>query len=331
MPNWAQIQQELNSSAAAAGGIPDYDGVRRKHLAVMHQLTGRPTILYYGNWLGTSSAGPRASISLDDIHGFMTAVSGLMGDDLDLLLHTSGGDPNAAERIVEYLRHKFSGEIRVFVPVAAMSAGTMIALAGDLIVMASHSQLGPIDPQIPQPIGGQFRLAPAGAPRRQFAKARAEIMQNPAAAAAWQPILQTYGTALLELCESAEDLSKELVQQWLERWMLSGQHQAATGPATRGTRRRIEERRTLAATRRRAAEIAQWFASWDEHHSHGRGISRDLARSRGVHIDDLEDSQMLQDAVLSVHHSLMHMFDALPMAKIIENHLGDSFVRFQNQ
>lgn len=57
-----------------------------------------------------------------------------------------------------------------------------------------------------------------------------------------------------------------------------------------------------------------------------------LSDRRGlVANDDLEDSQMLQDAVLSVHHSLMHMFDALPMAKIIENHLGDSFVRFQNQ
>ena len=308
MPNWAEIQQELIASAAAAGGAPDHDAVRRRYLAQMHRLTGRPTIVYYGNWMGTSSAGSRAAISLDDVHGFMTAVGGLEGRDLDLLLHTPGGDVNAAERIVEYVRHKFTGELRVFVPVAAMSAGTMIALAGDRIVMAAHSQLGPIDPQVLQPLGSQLRLAPAGAPLRQFAKAREDIMLNPSSAAAWRPILEQYGTALLQQCESAEELARELVQDWLERWMLRGQSRPASDPAV----------------------IADWFASYEEHHSHGRGIGRDLARGQGVVVDGLEDDQPLQDVVLSIHHTLMHMFDALPMAKVIENHLGDSFVRLQN-
>lgn len=305
MPNWAEIQRELNASAADAGGAPDYDGIRRRYLAAMHQQTGRATILYYSNWIGTSAAGNRAAISLDDIHGFMTAVGGLEGSDLDLLLHTPGGDPNAAERIVEYLRNKFTGELRVFVPVAAMSAGTMIALACDRIVMASHSQLGPIDPQVLQPLGNQIRLAPAGAPRRQFDKARSDIMQDPSTAAAWRPILERYGTALLQQCESAEALARELVQSWLERWMLSDRPQAAS-------------------------DVADWFASYDEHRSHSRGIGRDRARRHGVVVDDLEESQPLQDAVLSIHHSLMHVFDALPMAKVIENHLGDSFIRLQN-
>ncbi len=308
MPNWAEIQRELIASAADASGTPDYDAVRRRYLAQMHRLTQRATILYYGNWLGSSGAGNRAAISLDDIHGFMTAVSGLHGRDLDILLHTPGGDVNAAERIVEYLRHKFTGEIRVFVPVAAMSAGTMIALAGNRIVMAAHSQLGPIDPQVVQPLGSQFRLAPAGAPIRQFAKAREDIMLNPSSSAAWRPILERYGTALLQQCESAEELARELVQDWLERWMLCHDPHNTSDPAA----------------------IADWFASYDQHHSHGRGIGRDLARSHGVVVDDLEDDQGVQDAVLSIHHTLMHMFDALPMAKLIENHLGDSFARLQN-
>lgn len=308
MPNWAQIRQELNATVADAGGAPDYDAVRRRYVVQLHRLTGRATIVYYGNWLGTSGAVNRAAISLYDIHGFMTAISGLDGHDLDIVLHTPGGDVNAAERIVEYLRHKFKGEIRVFVPVAAMSAGTMIALAADRIVMAAHSQLGPIDPQVLQPVGNQFRLAPAGASIRQFATAREDIMLNPSAAAAWRPILERYGTALLQQCESAEALARELVQDWLERWMLGQRTQAAAD----------------------AAHIAHWFASFDQHHSHGRGISRDLARGHGVVVDDLEDDQSLQDAVLSTHHTLMHMFDALPMAKVIENHLGDSFVRLQS-
>ena len=66
---------------------------------------------------------------------------------LDLILHTPGGFPEAAESIVKYLRSKFSTNIRVIVPHLSMSAGTMIACAGKEIVMGKHSSLGPIDPQ----------------------------------------------------------------------------------------------------------------------------------------------------------------------------------------
>ena len=44
---------------------------------------------------------------------------------LDLILHTPGGFPEAAESIVKYLRSKFSTNIRVIVPHLSMSAGTM--------------------------------------------------------------------------------------------------------------------------------------------------------------------------------------------------------------
>jgi len=39
-------------------------------------------------------------------------------------------------------------KVAVYVPVYAMSGGTLIALAADEIVMGEFSVLGPIDPQI---------------------------------------------------------------------------------------------------------------------------------------------------------------------------------------
>jgi ClpP class serine protease len=39
-------------------------------------------------------------------------------------------------------------KVTVYVPVYAMSGGTLIALAADEIVMGEFSVLGPIDPQI---------------------------------------------------------------------------------------------------------------------------------------------------------------------------------------
>ena len=44
---------------------------------------------------------------------------------LDLLLHTPGGSIEAAEAIGNYLRGVFGTNIEVFVPMTAMSAGTI--------------------------------------------------------------------------------------------------------------------------------------------------------------------------------------------------------------
>lgn len=79
----------------------------------------------------------------------MNTVRGLdCSKGLDLILHTPGGSPMAAEAIVKYLRSKFGKDIRVIVPQLAMSAGTMIACSAKEIVMGKQSSLGPIDPQL---------------------------------------------------------------------------------------------------------------------------------------------------------------------------------------
>jgi hypothetical protein len=65
---------------------------------------------------------------------------------LDLILHTPGGSGFEGEQIARAIKaHK--GRKTVFVPVFAMSAGTIISLAADEIVMSEHASLGPIDAQ----------------------------------------------------------------------------------------------------------------------------------------------------------------------------------------
>jgi ClpP class serine protease len=72
---------------------------------------------------------------------------------LDIILHTPGGLVLAAIQIARaFCDHK--AKVTVFVPLYAMSGGTLIALAADEIVMSKHAVLGPIDPQI-----GQFPAA----------------------------------------------------------------------------------------------------------------------------------------------------------------------------
>jgi Serine dehydrogenase proteinase len=296
VPSWGEVLVELNESAKHNNGTPNFDRVRRRHLNILHNLTKRDTIIYYTDWLEGTSGGPVTSITLEDMQGMMEVCRGLKGPELDLILHSPGGSPEATASIVRYLRQKFT-DIRVFVPVAAMSAATMWALACDEIVMGKHSQLGPIDPQLVT-AQGSF---PTRAIIRQFDRAVEECQQDPSRLPGWVPILQQYGPALIEQCEAAEQLGRDLVTQWLSEHMLKDKPDEA-------------------------AAVAKFFSDWDQHRSHSLGIVRSAVEELGLNVSSLEEEQKLQDAVLSVHHATMHTLGG-PALKIVENHLGRAFVK----
>jgi ClpP class serine protease len=66
---------------------------------------------------------------------------------IQLVLHTPGGLVLASVQIARAIkRHK--GKVTVYVPHYAMSGGTLIAIAGDEIVMSEDAVLGPVDPQV---------------------------------------------------------------------------------------------------------------------------------------------------------------------------------------
>ena len=304
MPTWGEILHQINQSKAPNGNGPDYDGVRRGYLAALHKKSGRAVIIYASAWQESRPLAPAdVQIALGDVQGLMEAVSNVEEDELDFILHSPGGSAEAAESMVQYLRQRFS-HIRVIVPLAAMSAATMIALSADEIVMGQHSQLGPIDPQfiISTPEGA--RSAPAQAILKQFERAKLEC-QNPQNLAAWMPILRSYAPGLLTQCEDSRMLASTMVASWLQQYMFSNESDAES----------------------KARRIAGWFADYDSFHSHGRRVGIEQAREVGVKVRSLEEDDELQDAVLSVHHATMHTFSGTPAAKIIENHHGRAWVK----
>lgn len=303
MGTWGDLEKELLANRLP-NGAPDLDGVRRRHLKVLADYTKRSCIVYATNGF---SPRPEAStpadilVTLDpDIAGFMEAVHGLPKDiPLDLILHSPGGHAEAAEAIVSYLRGRFPG-LRVIVPVAAMSAATMMTMAADEIVMAAHSQLGPIDPQLTITTTEGPRTSPAAAIKAQFAQAQADLAANPSHMAAWLPILRSMSPALLQICENAEKLSKTMVKDWLQKYMFQGQVDA-------------EEK---------AGIVTEYLSDYKQFMSHGRRVDRDSLRRVGVRVSDLEADQELQDKVLSVYHAISHTMTLSGTVKIIENHLG---------
>jgi hypothetical protein len=66
---------------------------------------------------------------------------------IDLFLYTRGGDIITPWRLVQLIR-EYAREFCVLVPFRSYSAGTMLCLGADEIVMGRMGELGPIDPSV---------------------------------------------------------------------------------------------------------------------------------------------------------------------------------------
>lgn len=111
----------------------------------------------------------------------------------------------------------------MIVPQLAMSAATMVACAADQIMMGKHSFLGPTDPQLLLQTHLGMRMVPAQATLDQFKRAEQECA-DPEKLSAWLPMLSQYGPDLLIQCETALELSRDLVKKWLESYMFKDGH-----------------------------------------------------------------------------------------------------------
>lgn len=74
---------------------------------------------------------------------------------ITLFLYTCGGNTLAAWSIVNLL-HQFADRLEVIVPAKARSAGTLICLGADTVVMTKQATLGPIDPSVNGPLNPQI-------------------------------------------------------------------------------------------------------------------------------------------------------------------------------
>lgn len=300
----AAIEREAEANPALIQKLAPVGLLRKKYVEALSQRTGRTTFLYYSGFQQNPQAPPNnLQVASLDMTGFMEVCSNVTDSrELDLFLHSPGGDGEAADQICAYLISQFD-HIRAIVPVYAMSAATMMALSADEILMGTHSQLGPIDPQLTIQTNEGPRSAPAQAIKDQFALAIKEC-EDPNKLPAWLPILRSYAPGLLATCDDAAERAKQIVKGALERYMFAGAADAAA----------------------KATTAADWFGDAKTLLSHGRPVRRDEAREHEIDVKDLEDDGELQDAVLSVHHAALISMATIPIVKLIENNRDRRFL-----
>jgi len=110
--------------------------------ALVH-IRNRPLVaLYYPEEMGSMEA-----LDADDCYKILRQF-GLHPDSkqsqLDVLVHTLGGDPKAAYRLAKCLRY-FTDTVTFLVPEFAYSAGTLLCLSGNEIRFGHNAGISPID------------------------------------------------------------------------------------------------------------------------------------------------------------------------------------------
>lgn len=89
-------------------------------------------------------------IEYDEYAQFMKVAGKPASEQALLILRTQGGNPDVAYKIAQRLlrRHK---RFTLFVPANCKSAGTLIALAANELIMSDAGELGPLDIQFQKP------------------------------------------------------------------------------------------------------------------------------------------------------------------------------------
>ena len=147
---------------------------RQEIISSIEAVTGRQINCYIG--------GIQTEVNRDDALFMVDLLHNIRAnEDLDFVLHTPGGDIDAAEKLISMVRNKVgTATLRVVVPDFAKSAGTLIALGADFVVMSDSSELGPIDPQMVVADGNGNRvMMPILSYLEAFTKYSSDLQKNP--------------------------------------------------------------------------------------------------------------------------------------------------------
>jgi hypothetical protein len=289
----------LNSGVA--GNFEELTKERKRQLRRISELRGRDVLVVAAD-LGKQVPGLTTAIGFEDRLPISDQLSNLHGNQLDLILETPGGLGDVAEEIVRQIRDKYSS-LAVIIPGWAKSAGTIMAMAGDEILMGPTSALGPIDAQISWQ-GKQFS---AGALLDGFEKIKEEVERAGSLNRAYIPILQGISPGELQHARNGLDFAIRLVTEWLAKYKFQNwdTHSSSGAPVT------DEEKRA------RAKEIASQLCEHSRWLTHGRSIRMDDLVAMRLKVTDYTQNPDLNDAI-SRYYALLQLTFATNIYKLYE-------------
>lgn len=247
---------------------------------------------------------PASTIIQEDsqfIEALLRSVDlGQYPDTLDLLLHTPGGDPTAAERIVMTCR-SYAKSFRVIVARTAMSAGTLVAMGADSILMTETSELGPIDPQMIVANGQQQTLRPAAAfvdAYRELISKSQEAIKSNEPPHPYVELLRKMDPTWIQVCLKARELARTIAGDFLNKYMLKGKSQQDID------------------------QTVERFMKEGELLSHGRIIRAGKAQEYGLKVELTRKGTALDKALWELQTRCEHYVQSKGLAKYLIGRSG---------
>ena len=197
---------------------------RQQLIREIQRETGSALLCYVG--------GAGTSVSRDDAVFFGDLLHNVpRGEPIDLLLHTGGGDIDAAEKIMSMLSDAAGiATLRVIVPDYAKSAGTLMALGANSIMMSDSSELGPIDPQIEtQDSDGRISVVAVQNHLDAYKECFELVKKEPDNKAA-QIMLRTFDASRIHKYRAAQARARQLAEKMLKSRMFREEQLLPTAP-----------------------------------------------------------------------------------------------------
>ena len=279
--------------------LGEIDVLRRAQLARIARIRDSEVVAYAVK-MTMVPGGIDVTLNTDDILPISDLLGGMNGKRITMLLETPGGSGEVAKHIVEQLHDQFE-HVTFIVPGTAMSAGTIMCLGGNEIMMGPGSALGPIDAQL-QVDGKRFS---ADAFLAGFQAIKDEVTNKKELNAAYIPMLQRISPGELQNAHNALNFASTTVAEWLCRWKFSNWEKGGV-PVT------------PVAKKARAEEIAKELTRQSKWFSHGHSIRIPALIDLGLAIDDFSKHAELNDAVLRYQILLRMTLQTKPVYKIYE-------------
>lgn len=299
MTTWGSIRTEFQDN--------QHKNIRLKYMRRYVKYTGRNLIIYVSDFISGQKPSHLTMLDNHDKTTFADTMRELDNSKgLDVLIESPGGLGTVAESIADMLRLRFNS-IRFIIPNMAKSAATILCLSGDEILMNEQSEIGPIDPQMPQRMpNGEIRYSPAFLIIKQFESLLQTSIANPNAGAILAPYLQMYFPSFLQDCFNAIEFSKKVAEELLEKYMF------ATAP----------NKKEL------ANDVSKHLSEFKNFLNHGRSLNIEYAiKVLKLKVYDLRRDKKLDDIVNRLYLSIRETFNRQrSFVKICENHRGHGTV-----
>lgn len=258
-------------------------------------------LIVYAAAIGKSIPIPEVTLNQDDYYIIHDMLRDVDSPKLDFYIETPGGSAEAAEEIVRWLRRKF-GDVAFLVSGEAKSAGTIMVLSGNPILMTETGSLGPIDAQvrIGRFVVSAYDYIEWTNEKRKEAQDTRKL--NPFDATMVAQISPGELSGLYNALKYAEDL----VVNWLVNYKFKDWV--------------ITETREIPVTdemkKKRADEIATELINHARWRSHGRSIKIGDLEELGLKIIRIDDDAKLSDIVYRIQTVCRLLFSTTNTYKI---------------